>query len=143
MIKSIALGFGFAEEQSNAWLMYHTLKPNGFKNKKTALYSLAKYFWVKYTSDQIETKLDCCERNKTSGYKYCPSCSKLLKAKDFEPEDFRIFLYDILNGTADSYGDHEIFENKDQWDCFINPFNVKDISEILIIPENADKVLTN
>jgi hypothetical protein len=158
---AVALMFGYVESSTNSWLIYSTppwLAP--FSTKREMLNSLVDCLYNKYSAELKEINqfhdlykdhmAKCCRsaweaRDRSNPPERCPTCDAIYSTpstpKDvFSEADWIKFLYEIKDGTCDSYGDSDC-NNPMDWTPWHFKFEISK-ENMIIITENAEVILS-
>lgn len=146
----VAFSCGYVESSMTSTLVYGTpfLGNKKFTTRGEAITELALDLYAKFMSERPQSVIKtCCENYRSlkeeKRYQYCPKCGNELQAEDFDAYGFTEFIFGLHNKDCDSYGDAEVFADRDAefWPWSFGEFLEADKSEVVYIAENAEHVL--
>lgn len=102
----ISLSCGYCEDGKTSQIILASY--GGFESPGNAVTELALDFYAKFCDDVVTRPCACpVDRWKGVNINYCPTCGCSMRETKFDPKKFTMYIRELQDSTADSYGDHE------------------------------------
>lgn len=139
-ITAIECNFGYVEDASIATVVFQA-QGHAFPSKEEAVRSLAENLKSIFMDENnSKPKLRKCCKGKTG--KFCSECGSSLLAKEFDSEEFRYWLKEIVKHTNDSWG----YPDDADWEpgsSFNQLCQMKESGFDILCFSQADQILTD